>query len=79
MKVKELMDIGATIGRQGLAIHAIDLINNYDGSYKGAIQLCGQLSVIAKACGFDDYWLEQVRRGESKAEHSLSQLGVDND
>lgn len=75
MKIKELRAIGEKLGREGLSIAAMDLINNFDGTYKGAIELCGQLSVISKACSFDDYWNEQVLRGVSKAECSLSLLG----
>lgn len=75
MKIKELRKIGEKLGRDGLSIAAIDLINNFDGSLKGAIQLCGQLSVIAKACSYDEYWSEQVSRGERKAENLLSMLG----
>ena len=75
MKIKDLREIGEKLGREGLSIAAIDLINNFDGSYKGAIQLCGQLSVLAKACTFDDYWSEQVDRGIYKAENSLRQIG----
>lgn len=74
MKIKELREIGEKLGREGLSIAAMDLINNFDGTYKGAIQLCGQLSVIARACTYDEYWTEQVNRGVSKAELSLSLL-----
>jgi hypothetical protein len=74
MKISELRIIGHTMGREQIAIHVIDLINNFDGSYKGAIELCGQLSVIAKVCSFDEYWNEQALRGVRKAEDSLSRL-----
>jgi hypothetical protein len=62
------------MGRETISVYVIDLINNFDGSYKGAIELCGQLSVMAKVCSFDDYWNEQVNRGIRKVEHSLSLL-----
>jgi hypothetical protein len=74
MKVSELRKAGEKMGRSGLSQAAIDLINNFDGSYNGVIQLCGQLSVIAKACGFDEYWQEQVNRGVQKVENSLQDV-----
>jgi len=42
---------------------AQDFIDSYDGSYKGAMKLAGQLSVIAKMATCDDYWEEQVDKG----------------
>jgi hypothetical protein len=74
MKISELRIIGHKMGREQISIHVIDLINNFDGSYKGAIELCGQLSVIAKVCSFDEYWNHQVLRGVRKAEDSLTRL-----
>lgn len=71
MKINELREIGFKLGREGLSKAAIELIEKFDGSYKGAIELCGQLSVIAKACSFDTYWHEQAKRGELKAEGFL--------
>lgn len=74
MKIKELRKIGEEMGRESISVFVIDLIQNFDGSYKGAIELCGQLSVMAKVCSFDDYWNEQVARGAYKAESSLEFL-----
>lgn len=76
MKIKDLRVYGNKVGREGLAIAAEDAITDYDGSYKSAMELCGKLSVLAKAATFDDYWHEQVDRGvyrqELKIEKELS-------
>jgi hypothetical protein len=74
MKIKELRQAGEAMGREAISIYVIDLINNFDGSYKGSIELCGQLSVMAKVCSYDDYWNEQVCRGVAKAERSIQML-----
>lgn len=66
MKIAELRKYGAKVNRKGMSEAAIKEINNFDGSYRGAMELCGKLSLIAKAATCDDYWLEQVQRGESK-------------
>lgn len=71
MKISELREIGFKLGREGLSKAAIELIENFDGSYKGAIELCGKLSVIAKASSFDTYWHEKAKRGEISAESFL--------
>lgn len=71
MKITELRKFGAKIGRDGMSQAAIDAIDAWDGSYKGVMQLCGQLSLIAKAATCDDYWSEQVKRGESLMEFKI--------
>lgn len=68
MKISELRKYGDLRGREGLALDAQQAINDYDGSYKGVMELCGKLSVLAKAATFDDYWEEQVLRGIDKQE-----------
>ena len=67
MKIAELRNYGKSLGRQGLSLEAQKAVNEYDGSYKGVMELCGKLSLIARAATFDDYWYEQVQRGEKKA------------
>ena len=68
MKISELRVVGCKLGRVGMAKMAQDCIEHYDGSYKGVMELCGKLSVIAKMATCDDYWEEQVSRGVRKAE-----------
>lgn len=66
MKIEDLRKIGENIGREGMSHMAIDCIADCDGSYKNAMELAGKLSVIAKMATCDDYWHEQVLRGEHK-------------
>ena len=73
MKIAELRKYGVKVNRKGMSETAIEAVNNFDGSYKGAMQLCGELSLIAKAATCDDYWLEQVQRGERKMEFKIEQ------
>jgi len=71
MKIKELRSAGKVLGRSGMAEMAQDLIEECSDSYKGVMELCGKLSVIAKMATCDDYWSEQVNRGISKAEFKI--------
>lgn len=54
---------GERLGREGLAKRVIELVEAFDGSYKGAIILAGRLRAIAVACRFDDYWEEKAVEG----------------
>lgn len=74
MKIQELRKLANSIGREGLSLAAIEMVEQFDGSYKGAIELCGKLSVIARACSFDSYWQEKVDKGERSAEYLLELL-----
>lgn len=74
MKIAELRKCGAIIGRQGISKMAIDAIDNFDGRYKGVMELCGKLSVIAKMATCDDYWNEQVNRGIYKQEFEAEKV-----
>ena len=71
MKIAELRKYGAKVNRKGMSEAAIEAINNFDDSYKGAMKLCGQLSLIAKAATCDDYWLEQVQKGVKEMEFEI--------
>jgi len=71
MKIADLRKWGDKIGRANMAESVQEAISEYDGSYKGAMELCGKLSVIAKASTFDDYWHEQVGRGEIKQKSKI--------
>ena len=66
--IAELRLVGNKIGRVGMSKMAQRFIAEYDGSYKGIMELCGKLSVIAKMATCDDYWDEQVSRGVYRAE-----------
>lgn len=68
IKIKELRGVGDKLGREGMSQMAQKFISEYDGSYKGAMKLCGQLSVIAKMATCDDYLEEQVDKGVFNAE-----------
>ncbi len=71
IKIKELREVGDKLGREGMSKMAQKFISEYDGSYKGAMKLCGQLSVIAKMATCDDYWEEQVDKGVFNAENKI--------
>lgn len=66
-RMKDARVAGCIAGRAGLSKQAIELIEAFDGSYKGAIQLAGALSVIADMATFDSYWEEQALKGSDKA------------
>lgn len=66
--IAELRLVGEKIGREGMALMAQEFIADYDGSYKGVMELCGKLSILAKMATCDDYWDEQVGRGIQRAE-----------
>ena len=65
-KIAEVRSIGNKLGRAGISEEVIKSINEFDGSYKSAMELCGKLSVWADAATFDEYWSEQVFRGVEK-------------
>jgi hypothetical protein len=65
MKVAEIRRVGSILGRADLAERALEIANEMStGSYKRAMEGCGQLKVLAIAAGFDEYWNEQTLRGE---------------
>ena len=66
MKIAELRKVGDYLYRDGMAEEAKKAVDGFDGSYKGVMELCGKLSVIAKMATCDEYWHEQVCRGERK-------------
>ncbi|WP_428613390.1 hypothetical protein [Pseudoalteromonas sp.] len=74
MKISELRKCGAIINRQGMSKMAMDAVDEFDGSYKGVMELCGKLSVIAKMATCDDYWNEQVSRGVHKQEFKVDEI-----
>ena len=66
MKIEKLRAHGRRLGREGISKKIIDLVEDFDGSYKGAVELAGRLSVLAKCASFDTYWSEKVGLGEYK-------------
>jgi hypothetical protein len=73
MKVAKAREAGAILGREGLAKRALEIAEEIvkDGSYKRAIKGAGELSVIAAACGFDDYWEEKANSGLYSERHKM--------
>ena len=74
IKIAKAREAGNILGREGLSKRVIELVNEFDGSYKGAIMLAGKLSVIAKACTFDDYWHQKARMGEVSESYKLWEI-----
>jgi len=74
MKIAELRKAGAELYRDGLSEMALHEISQFDGSYKGVMELCGKLSVISKMATFDCYWSEQVERGVRKQEFEVEKI-----
>tara|TARA_Y100001973_G_scaffold106582_1_gene185487 strand:- start:1838 stop:2077 length:240 start_codon:yes stop_codon:yes gene_type:complete len=72
--MKDARIAGGIAKRGGLAKKSIELIEGFDGSYKGAMRLAGELSVIADMATFDAYWEEQVIRGSIKTEDWLKSI-----
>lgn len=54
---------GKSVGREGMSEAAIKAVEEFDGSYKGAMELAGKMKAIAQASTSDDYWSEKVSRG----------------
>jgi hypothetical protein len=66
--IAELRRTGSKLGREGMSLLAQEFLADYDGSYKGIIELAGKLSLIVKMTTCDEYWNEQAERGIHKAE-----------
>lgn len=73
-QAKKLRAAGAKLGREGLSSRVITLVNDFDGSYKGAMVLAGRLKAIAQAARADGYWSEKVEDGFQKETASLTQI-----
>lgn len=54
---------GEHVGREGMSKAAIKAVDEFDGSYIGAMILAGQLKAIAQAAHCDEYWKEKVSKG----------------
>ncbi|QDP65818.1 MAG: hypothetical protein Unbinned7865contig1001_17 [Prokaryotic dsDNA virus sp.] len=62
---KDMRKWGSLVGREGMSQAAIKAVEEFDGSYKGAMELAGRMMAIAQAAKCDDYWSEKVVRGYS--------------
>jgi len=73
MKISELRKLGEKLGREGLAVLALEIAKEIaeDGSYKGAIHGAGKMQAIVKACTFDEYWGEKATGGVYSGEDLL--------
>ena len=74
MKIQRLRNIADKIGREGLSKLVIESVEGFDGSYKGAMKLAGELSVIAKMATFDGYWDEKTTLGKQSMESKILNL-----
>jgi hypothetical protein len=77
VKIATLRKAGNKLGREGMSLLALEYAGKCDGSYKGVMRLCGQLSVIAKMATCDQYWDEKtsdgIRDAQFKAEITLKE------
>ena len=71
MKIKTIRQAGNELGREGMSLLALEYMEKCDGSYKGVMRLCGQLSVIAKMATCDVYWDEKTNDGIRDAEFKI--------
>jgi hypothetical protein len=76
LPIKQLREVGESLGRVGMAEMALKFVSECDGSYKSTMELCGKLSLIAKMATCDDYWYEQVERGLSRAESAVESINL---
>ena len=72
--IKKLRVLGEKLGREGVAKEVQECVSDYDGSYKGAMELCGKLFVMAEMSTFDTYWEEQTQRGVDKQTSKCCEL-----
>ncbi len=63
---KEMRKWGESVGREGMSKAAIKAVDEFDGSYRGAMIMVGQMKAIAQAAAQDGYWSEQVEKGYHK-------------
>ena len=66
-EAKELRKQGDRLGRAGMSQYVIKAVDEFDGSYKGAMKLAGKLKAITLAARGDSYWDEMWRRGYTRA------------
>lgn len=71
---RDLVKAGDALGRVGLSKSVLSAIEEFDGSYKGAMVLAGRLKAIAQAAKADGYWSEKVGDGFHKQRQILADL-----
>lgn len=78
-EAKELRKQGDRLGRAGMSQRVLNLVNefNKDQTYKGAMQLAGELKAIAIAAKCDDYWNEQVTKGYRRELFNITRFAPD--
>lgn len=54
---------GDKLGRHGMSELVVEMIDEFDGTNKGAMKLAGQLKAICHCADSDDYWKEKVGNG----------------
>lgn len=59
----ELKNYGRELGRAGMAERVLAAVDEFDGSYKGAMKLAGRLKAISHMASSDGYWSEKVYDG----------------
>ena len=60
---RQLKAEGERIGRAGMSERVIKAVEEFDGSYKGAMILAGRLKAITQMAACDGYWSEKVADG----------------
>jgi hypothetical protein len=76
MKIITIRKAGDELGREGMSLLALEYVEKCDGSYKGVMRLCGQLSVIAKMATCDQYWDEKTSDGIRDAELKVNLINL---
>jgi hypothetical protein len=73
---KELKEVGRALGREGIAIRALEIAKEIikDGSYKGAVKGMGQMLALGQCCNFDSYWTEKREMGKNSEYERLTAL-----
>lgn len=74
MKIARLREVGDKLGRPGMSELVLKAVEEFDGSYSGAMELCGKLEPIAKMSTCDDYWNEKVSIGRNKMMSKIHEI-----
>ena len=73
-EAKELRKHGDRLGRAGMSQYVIKAVEDFDGSYKGAMKLAGKLKALTLAAKSDGYWDDMWRRGYTDALLGISKF-----
>jgi hypothetical protein len=76
--VRKIQKEGERLGRLGLSLRVIDLVAEFqkNPNYHQAMILAGRMRVIACAAGQDDYWREQIGKGESREMFDITKVAA---